>query len=84
LGYGISIWSRLSTISSVDDLPLVDFTFLLEEHIQSLFHLCKLKNLINPSTSEILRDLLHFYQADKLSPNTRGGTLRSNLFQQTV
>jgi len=84
LGYGISIWSRLSTISSVDDLPLVDFRFLLEEHIQSLFHLCKLKNLINPSTSEILHDLLHFYQADELRPNTRGGTLRSNLFQQTV
>jgi hypothetical protein len=77
LGYGKTIWTKVNNLPLLDALPLIDLTFLLEEHIQNLYELCKFDSKF-PTDDSILLDLHEFYTKQELTQqlNKRGHSLR--------
>jgi hypothetical protein len=67
LGYGQTIWSKVNSLSLLDALPLIDLTFLLEEHIQSLIEVCNYSNFLHDTNDNLIILLSQFYQSEELS-----------------
>jgi len=62
----------------LDALPLIDLTFLLEEHIQSLIEVCNYSYLLNDTNDNLIILLSNFYQSEELSApvSKQGSSLR--------
>jgi len=86
LGYGKSIWTKVNKIPVSEALPLIDLTFLLEEHIQTLIELCDLKTWYQDTECSEILNLIKFYQKEELSvhPSKRGDSLRKTLLDRTT
>jgi hypothetical protein len=78
LGYGQTIWSKVNSLPLLDALPLIDLTFLLEEHIQSLIEVCNYSNFLHDTNDNLIILLSKFYQSEELSApvSKRGSSLR--------
>ena len=78
LGYGQTIWSKVNSLPLLDALPLIDLTFLLEEHIQSLIEVCNYSNFLHNTNDNLIILLSQFYQSEELSApfSKRGSSLR--------
>jgi hypothetical protein len=84
LGYGKSIWTKVNKIPVSEALPLIDLTFLLEEHIQTLIELCNLKAWYQDTECSEILNLIEFYQKEELSvqPSKWGDSLQKILLDQ--
>lgn len=60
LGYGKSLWTKVKSLPLADALPLIDLTFLLEEHIQTLVTLYTFKTSTHNPDDSIISDLCEF------------------------
>jgi hypothetical protein len=81
LGYGKAVWSKVQALPLSEALPLLDLTFLLEEHIESLFELCQLNTPCDAENNVEISTLSSFYQVPELliHPSKRGISLRETL-----
>ena len=87
LGYGKTIWTKVNNLPLLEALPLIDLTFLLEEHIQNLYELCKFETSFPPDfDGSIIPDLFEFYNKQELSrqSNKRGHSLREVFLAQVT
>jgi len=78
LEYGKAVWSKVKTIPISEALPLLDLTFLLKEHIETLLELCSLNPSPNAVNSKEFSILSAFYQSPEVSihHSKRGESLR--------
>ena len=86
LGCGKTIWTKVDDLPLSEALPLVDLTFLLDEHIKNLTALCALDyTSLDNSDGSIISDLLSFYKREELptQPNKRGRSLREIRFNSS-
>jgi len=81
LGYGKAVWSKVQALPLSEALPLLDLTFLLEEHIESLFEICQLNTSRDAENNVEISTLSSFYQGPELliHPSKRGISLRESL-----
>ena len=78
LEYDKAVWSKVKTIPISEALPLLDLTFLLKEHIETLLELCSLNPSPNAVNSKEFSILSAFYQSPEVSihHSKRGESLR--------
>jgi hypothetical protein len=84
LGYGVSLWEKIKTCSTLDRPHLLSLTFLLEAHTEALFELCMLTGIFHNLPCDIIKCLSGFYSfSDQTVNSAKRGRSLSTAIQDT-